>query len=486
MTASGPAEHLGYASATPSERWWALLVALTLLGGAYFAVRFGQHQWPAYDALLPAVYSAAVIAMFVSAAILRNQYRASRFAPFAFLSTAYATTAAVLVPYLVLYPRAFSPTSFGTGAQATNWLWIEWHATFILSVAVYVIAEQFFAGKPVDNGLAAGLVRGYVVLVIALAEAAVITTIVFHDRLPVLFSATHGYTPLFHFIAEQLMLGLSAIVFIALMFRGGSRDTMHLWLAAVVVALIIEIYLSGEFARRPFTEGWYMSVVAALVWQGLLLAAQLQHANEQMEAYGNQARTLIEETLRDALTGLYNRRGFDERFEDALEITRNEGKPIGLIALDLDYFKSFNDHYGHVAGDEALRRIGDAIASVANRVEDTCCRIGGEEFAIVLPETDEAGTLTVAERVRAAVIRLKIPHAPTAPQDHMTVSIGVAGNDGRTKTTSKALYESADQALYRAKRMGRNRIATARGRSGAMTDIEPPEEEVQSPSAQAG
>jgi diguanylate cyclase (GGDEF)-like protein len=123
---------------------------------------------------------------------------------------------------------------------------------------------------------------------------------------------------------------------------------------------------------------------------------------------------------------------------------------------------------------------------VANRVEDTCCRIGGEEFAIVLPDTDEAGTLTVAERVRAAVIRLKIPHAPTAPQDNMTVSIGVAGNDGRLKTTTKALYEAADQALYRAKRMGRNRIATARGRSGAISDIEPPETEVESPSAQAG
>jgi diguanylate cyclase (GGDEF)-like protein len=98
---------------------------------------------------------------------------------------------------------------------------------------------------------------------------------------------------------------------------------------------------------------------------------------------------------------------------------------------------------------------------VANRNEDTCCRIGGEEFAIVLPFTDEPGALTVAERVRAAVLRLKIPHAPSAPNPTMTVSIGVAVSDGRSKTSAKQLYESADQALYKAKRLGRNRIATA-------------------------
>ena len=108
-----------------------------------------------------------------------------------------------------------------------------------------------------------------------------------------------------------------------------------------------------------------MGVLAALVWQALLLAAQLQHANEQMEAYGNQARTLIEETLRDALTGLYNRRGFDDRFEEALEQCRTSLQPIGLIALDLDYFKSFNDHYGHSPATKPCA--GSATRSRASR-----------------------------------------------------------------------------------------------------------------------
>ena len=460
MTASGPTEHLGYARATTSERWWALCVALGLFGSALLAFQYAQKLWPPYEAFLPTIFAAAFVAMLVTSAILRNQYRGSHFAPFAFLSTTYATAAAVLIPYIVLLPHAFSANAFGTGLQTAPWLWVEWHATFIISLTIYALAERYFASRPVDTQLAARLVRGYVIFVIAVTEAVVITTIVFHDRLPALVAPHGGYTTLFHILA-QLLLALCAIVFVTLILRSGARDTIHLWLLVVVIALAIEIYLSAELSRHAFSVGWYMGVLAALVWQGLLLATQLQHANEQMEAYGNQARTLIEETLRDALTGLYNRRGFDDRFEDALEQCHTSLQPLGLIALDLDYFKSFNDHYGHIAGDEALRRIGDAIASVANRNEDTCCRIGGEEFAIVLPFTDEPGALTVAERVRAAVLRLKIPHAPSAPNPTMTVSIGVAVSDGRSKTSAKQLYESADQALYKAKRLGRNRIATA-------------------------
>ena len=474
MTASGPVEHLGYTRATTGERWWAFLVLVGLLGSTLFGYGHAQRQWPSYDAFLPAVLGAAFVAMAVTSAILRNQYRGSHFAPFAFLSTTYATAAAVLVPYIVLYPHAFSATSFGTGIQTPRWLWVEWHAAFIVSLGVYVLADRFFAVRPVDTQFAARLVRGYVVAVIAVAEAAVITTIVFHDRLPALELLRGGNTQLFHLIVQGL-LGLSLVVLIGLLLRSGARDTIHLWLAVVVIALAVEIFLSADVGRHVFTIGWYAAVLAAVVWQGLLLAAQLQHANEQMEAYGNQARTLIEETLRDALTGLYNRRGFDDRFEEALEQCRANQQPLGLIALDLDYFKSFNDHYGHLAGDEALRRIGDALSSVANRNEDSCCRIGGEEFAIVLPFTDEAGALTVAERVRAAVLRLKIPHAPSAPIPTMSVSIGVAVSDGRFKTTTKQIYESADQALYKAKRLGRNRIATA-STAG----------EIEEPSAQAG
>jgi diguanylate cyclase (GGDEF)-like protein len=477
MTASGPAEHLGYARATTSERWWAFFVALGLLGSAFVAFQHAQKLWPAYEAFLPTIFAAAFVAMLVTAAIMRNQYRGTHFAPFAFLSATYATSAAVLVAYIVLLPHAFSANAFGTGPQTSAWLWVEWHGTFVLSLGIYALSERYFAYRPVDTQLAARLVRGYVVFVIAVTEAIVITTIVFHDRLAALVAPHGGYTTLFHVIAH-LLLALSAIVFVALILRSGARDTIHLWLAVVVIALVIEIYMSADLSRNMFSVGWYMGVLAALVWQGLLLAAQLQHANEQMEAYGNQARTLIEETLRDALTGLYNRRGFDDRFEEALEQCSTSQQPIGLIALDLDYFKSFNDHYGHIAGDEALRRIGDAISSVANRNEDTCCRIGGEEFAIVLPFTDEPGALTVAERVRAAVLRLKIPHSPNAPTPMMTVSIGVAVNDGRSKTSAKQLYESADQALYKAKRLGRNRISTASA-GGELAELPAPSAQAQ-------
>ena len=465
MTATGPTEHLGYAIASWGERLWAFVASLCLVGLALLAFPYGARTVPAADALQPSLLSAAIITMLVSAAILRNQYRASSFPPFAFLATAYATTAALLIPYLVLLPHLYSPTTFGTGTQTAIWLWVAWHAAFILLLGAYLWSQSFFTRQEMAPHNSAAIVRGYVIAVIAVAEACALATIVFHDRLPVLVA--HGtYSPLFHLLVEQLLLALSAVVFVTLVFRTGLRDTTHLWLAVVLLAVVIETYVSGELVRQHATISWYLGLGLALAWQSLFLIVQLYHANEQMAAFGAATRNLIEETVRDPLTGLFNRRGFDEKFEEQLALCRDAGAPIGLIALDLDYFKSYNDHFGHLAGDDALRRIGAAIAAVANRPQDACCRIGGEEFAVVLPFTDDSGARTVAERIRQAVLRLKIPHAPAVPIPTMTVSIGISVADGRFRTTTKFVYEAADQALYRAKRLGRNRIATA---------VDPPE-----------
>jgi diguanylate cyclase (GGDEF)-like protein len=126
--------------------------------------------------------------------------------------------------------------------------------------------------------------------------------------------------------------------------------------------------------------------------------------------------------------------------------------------LDLDHFKAYNDHFGHLAGDEALRKIAAEMTNLVNRPTDACCRVGGEEFAIILGGTDEAGAITVAERLRLGVMRLRIRHAPEIPFAAMTVSIGLAVEHASSVPTAKSLYERADQALYRAKRTGRNRV----------------------------
>jgi len=161
-----------------------------------------------------------------------------------------------------------------------------------------------------------------------------------------------------------------------------------------------------------------------------------------------------EAAFTDHLTGLANRRRFERQLEREVARTRRYGHPFCLLVLDIDHFKLVNDTYGHEGGDEALRRLGHVLQT-GTRGVDTAARIGGEEFGIILTETDFEHGLEVAERLRKTISETDIPEA-----GHITVSIGLAEfaeplRDGRE------LYASADAALYEAKRRGRDRVVSA-------------------------
>jgi diguanylate cyclase (GGDEF)-like protein len=443
-------------AASPAERWGAALTFAMLVAIALFAIPFGSRLLGESDALIPAVDSASFVAMIVTAAILRNQYRVGGYVPFAFLAIAYACTACLLLPYTLIFPRVFSPSGFGTAAQAAPWLWVGWHVAFVLLVGAYVWSESFFSRVPAKTAKAARFVRWYGAGVSAIAVVWVGAIVLGHERLPVL--AEHsGYSPFYRSLVEEPLLALVAIVFLTLVVRTRLRHATQLWLGVVLVALGLEVYVSGTLVA-PFTVAWYMCLFQALVWQGLFLVNQLRHANEQLAAFAAEKGSLIEETLRDPLTGLYNRRGFDERYTKMAADCRRTGDSLALLALDLDYFKAYNDHFGHAAGDDALRAVGKAISSVANLPMDACCRIGGEEFAVVLAMADETSARTVAERIQKAIEKLAIRHSGEVATQ-LTASIGLAVSNGSKPIGVRDLYERADNALYRAKRLGRNRVA---------------------------
>ena len=164
---------------------------------------------------------------------------------------------------------------------------------------------------------------------------------------------------------------------------------------------------------------------------------------------------------RDGLTGLANRRSFDEAFAVEYRRAMREGRSIALVMIDVDRFKAFNDLYGHPAGDDCLRRVAEAIAGSLRRPADIAARYGGEEFAVVLPETDEAGALVIATRIRHAVLNLAIPHEGNE-EGVVSISAGVAAVPARTSNDeADLLVRSADQALYRAKNGGRNAVMIA-------------------------
>lgn len=165
--------------------------------------------------------------------------------------------------------------------------------------------------------------------------------------------------------------------------------------------------------------------------------------------------------LLDGLTGIANRRNFDQTLEREWKRAIRTAQPISLLMLDVDFFKLYNDNYGHAQGDECLRRLAASLGQVTTRPADLVARYGGEEFVCLLPETGGKGALTVAERLRQEIAGLKIPHAYSAVAQHVTVSIGAATITPNPTDQQEKLAAAADQALYRAKKGGRNRVEAA-------------------------
>jgi diguanylate cyclase (GGDEF)-like protein len=180
------------------------------------------------------------------------------------------------------------------------------------------------------------------------------------------------------------------------------------------------------------------------------MSAQLKKAN----------LTLEELSLQDGLTGLANRRSFDQYLTEQVGVATRTQRPLSLMVCDVDHFKLFNDHYGHQEGDECLKQVAMALKSCCRRPADKACRYGGEEFALVLPDTDLAGAEQIAQTVREAIAKLNIPHqAGAAP--YVSLSGGVAVLVPAAGTTDADLLKAADTALYQAKNQGRNRIISA-------------------------
>lgn len=191
------------------------------------------------------------------------------------------------------------------------------------------------------------------------------------------------------------------------------------------------------------------------------LSASLEvKVRERTEALETANRQLTELTVTDALTGLANRRHFDLALVEEWARAQRSGQPLALLMVDVDFFKPYNDHYGHQAGDDCLRRVAHFLRGAARRAGDLVARYGGEEFAVVAADTDLAAALSLAEAMRATVAAAAIPHAVTpVAGGTATVSIGVAVTVPKFGETPERLLLRADAALYLAKSQGRNRVA---------------------------
>lgn len=177
--------------------------------------------------------------------------------------------------------------------------------------------------------------------------------------------------------------------------------------------------------------------------------AELKAANQSLEALSRH----------DALTGLPNRRYFDELKEIEFRRALRHGTPLAVLMCDVDFFKVYNDTYGHIKGDECLQQIAETLRGVFGRSGELTARVGGEEFVVVLPNLDARQAYDAAQRVRAHLAERGLPHNGSTVSPFVTLSIGVAELDPSTMDHFDLLLQRADQALYRAKHQGRNRVA---------------------------
>jgi diguanylate cyclase (GGDEF)-like protein/putative nucleotidyltransferase with HDIG domain len=220
-----------------------------------------------------------------------------------------------------------------------------------------------------------------------------------------------------------------------------SRFRASLQMAFIAVAYSGALVSNGDIHTTPVIH--WLFVTSTLVVAGAFIGVQRGHVDRLIAKLSSAART-------DSLTGLVNRRGFEELFETELERARRGDRPLSVIVADLDGFKAINDRYGHAAGDRALEKLSEILQAVKRRV-DTAARIGGEEFAVIAPDSDHHAAYILAERIRRDV-REKF----AVDQFPMTISLGVA-TFPRHGATAEALIGGADEALYAAKKLGRDR-----------------------------
>ncbi|BCS96344.1 diguanylate cyclase response regulator [Desulfoluna limicola] len=180
---------------------------------------------------------------------------------------------------------------------------------------------------------------------------------------------------------------------------------------------------------------------------------ELEELQQQLEETNERLHLL---STTDGLTGLLNKRQFDTTFEEEWQRGIRTKSPLSLLLLDIDHFKAYNDTYGHAAGDDCLKKVAMAISDAAKRNADKVARIGGEEFAVLLPETDPEGAQHVAERLLKAVSSLDISHRGSLAAEHVTTSIGLSTIVPGQGYVQRDLLETADAGLYRAKENGRN------------------------------
>ena len=252
--------------------------------------------------------------------------------------------------------------------------------------------------------------------------------------------------------ASYLLAGVVLVILYACLFLGLLFNT-----AVSIAAFLVAAHVAmGFYFGLPANELFYMgAILTAATVIGAVSTYSLEYA---LRTNFLETRLLNELAEKDGLTGLYNRRIFDDFVRRIWRQSRREQALLEIIFIDIDHFKVYNDLYGHQAGDDCLKKVAKSIASCAKRPFDFCARYGGEEFVLVLYDPPQDYSRIVPEMIRHDVMDLAIPHGGSKAAKYVTVSVGVAFSFPGSGRSLAGTIQTADEALYQAKQEGRNRV----------------------------
>ena len=427
----------------------AIIAVVAAIAIGLIAIPSGQVAVSAAPGAVPAFGSITAFADLLTAMLLIGQGHATQSRAAMHLAAAYLFSFLTVIPDLLAFPGAFAG-GFILGSDGTAaWLWCIWHAGFALFVASFALTIR-------RDGPGRRPGRGVLVVAVAAASGAVLLTTLGVSHLPPIFTGDDdarinalGIGPL----VAACNAGALALV----LTRLRKHNTVTLWLAVAMVGTCLDVALSVAGEGR-YTIGWYLGRIFGLIGHITVLMALLLESMRLYSRVSEANRDLERLSLTDQLTQLPNRRAFEANFAVEWRRAEREILPISLLMIDVDRFKGFNDRFGHPAGDRCLRLVADTLGQLARRPLDLAARLGGEEFVLLLPNTDAMGAAWMGERVRAAVAALGIANPGMAP-GIVTISVGVATDYPRPSGSNAAsMIERADEAMYEAKRNGRNGV----------------------------
>lgn len=439
----------------------AVMTAILLLCtfGALYPI--ASQPWLEVPAFFPFYGTLVAVTDGLTAFLLLAQFSRTRNLADGLLGSAYGFTGFIVVVQSLIFPGVLAPQGFlGSGPQSAVWMWVCWHMGYPLLILLAMSAAALTKEAPLSR-------RAYrrasyaVVLLPVLAGLLVSWLCITHsDMLPVLIKGkdfrTFTESGLAKAVLATNILGLVGALYLA-----RHRTASSQWLCVALLAALADVALTMAGGSR-YSVGWYGArllsvasatmVLGALLWEISQLYGAVQRANEELEILA----------MRDALTGLYNRRFFDAALARELQRARPAGQPTSVLLMDIDYFKDYNDIFGHVQGDTCLAKVARMLERQVLRPGDFVARYGGEEFVVVLLNTNEQGAMLVAERMRKAVEGMKIPHSsPRSTTGVVTLSIGAATAPSTAVESPEAVLHAADGALYRSKEKGRNTVTLA-------------------------